>query len=219
MNFSREQLLLYAITDRRWSDKQSFLFQIEEALRGGITMLQLREKNLSTDDYTELAKKVEALVSKYNVPFIVNDSLEAALLSGADGVHMGQVENIPSDIRDKVGTDKILGLSAGSVREALKAEELGADYIGVGAVFNTSTKGDAKRVELSLLRKISASVSIPIVAIGGINENNISELEGSGISGVSIISGIFAQEDVFSAAVQFKTLAEKIILKKPEGIL
>ena len=219
MNFSREQLLLYAITDRRWSDKQSFLFQIEEALRGGITMLQLREKNLSTDDYTELAKKVEALVSKYNVPFIVNDSLEAALLSGADGVHMGQVENIPSDIRDKVGTDKILGLSAGSVREALKAEELGADYIGVGAVFNTSTKGDAKRVELSLLRKISASVSIPIVAIGGINENNISELEGSGISGVSIISGIFAQEDVFSAAVRFKTLAEKIILKKPEGIL
>ena len=219
MNFSREQLLLYAITDRRWSDKQSFLFQIEEALRGGITMLQLREKNLSTDDYTELAKKVEALVSKYNVPFIVNDSLEAALLSGADGVHMGQVDNIPSDIRDKVGTDKILGLSAGSVREALKAEELGADYIGVGAVFNTSTKGDAKRVELSLLRKISASVSIPIVAIGGINENNISELEGSGISGVSIISGIFAQEDVFSAAVRFKTLAEKIILKKPEGIL
>jgi thiamine-phosphate pyrophosphorylase len=219
LNFSREQLLLYAITDRRWSDKQSFLFQIEEALRGGITMLQLREKNLSTDDYIELAKKVEALVSKYNVPFIVNDSLEAALLSGADGVHMGQVDNIPSDIRDKVGTDKILGLSAGSVREALKAEELGADYIGVGSVFNTSTKGDAKRVELSLLRKISASVSIPIVAIGGINENNISELEGSGISGVSIISGIFAQEDVFSAAVRFKTLAEKIILKKPEGIL
>lgn len=218
MNFSREQLLLYAITDRRWSDKQSFLFQIEEALRGGITMLQLREKNLNTDDYIELAKKVEALVSKYNVPFIVNDSLEAALLSGADGVHMGQVDNIPSDIRDKVGNDKILGLSAGSVREARKAEELGADYIGVGAVFNTSTKGDAKRVELSLLRKISASVSIPIVAIGGINENNISELEGSGISGVSIISGIFAQEDVFSAAVRFKTLAEKIILNKPEGI-
>ena len=219
MTFSREQLLLYAITDRRWSDKDSFFLQIEEALRGGITMLQLREKNLSTDDYVDLAKRVRGLVSKYKVPFIVNDSLEAALLSGADGVHMGQVDNIPSDIRDKVGNDKILGLSAGSVREALKAEEMGANYIGVGAVFNTSTKGDAKRVELPLLKEISASVSIPIVAIGGINENNILELEGSGISGVSIISGIFAQEDVFSAAVRFKTLAEKIILKKPEGIL
>jgi len=212
LTFSREQLLLYAITDRRWSDKDSFFLQIEEALRGGITMLQLREKNLSTDDYVDLAKRVRGLVSKYKVPFIVNDSLEAALLSGADGVHMGQVDNIPSDIRDKVGNDKILGLSAGSVREALKAEEMGANYIGVGAVFNTSTKGDAKRVELPLLKEISASVSIPIVAIGGINENNILELEGSGIAGVSIISAIFAQKDVFSAAARFKALAEKIIL-------
>lgn len=174
-------------------------------------MLQLREKELPSSEYIKLAIKVKKLTSKYNVPLIVNDSLEVAIASSADGVHLGQSDNLSSDIRDKIGADKILGVSATTIDQALKAQDIGADYIGVGSVFHTSSKDDAKRVEISLLKDISSSVSLPVVAIGGIDENNISKLAGSGILGVSIISAIFSQSDVFSASVRLKTLAEKII--------
>ena len=211
MNFTAQNLLLYAVTDRAWVGRQTLLEQIESALKGGVTLVQLREKDLPRLDYIREAAQATALCHRYGVPLIVNDSVEVALQSGADGVHVGQSDIKGRDIRAMIGPDKILGISAGTVEEAQAAEKAGADYIGVGAVFGTSTKKNARNLSKEKLKEISSSVSIPVVAIGGINASNVEELSGCGVDGVAVVSAIFAAEDPGAATEHLKTLAAEMV--------
>jgi len=184
---------------------------VEEAILGGATMIQLREKNISLDEYISIAREIKELTDKYNIPLIINDQVEVALACGAAGVHVGQSDMDASIVRAKIGPNKILGVSAKTVKEAVLAEKAGADYLGVGAVFPTSTKRDAVLVSLETLKNICNSVSIPVVAIGGINEENIIKLKSSGIAGISVVSAIFAQEDAKKAAERLRKEIERII--------
>ena len=197
----RKSMLLYAITDQAWlKEGQKLTDVVEDVLANGATFLQIREKDLGVDAFEAEAQRLRTLCARYKVPFVVNDSVEIALQCGADGVHVGQSDIKGRDIRAIIGPDKILGISAGTVEEAQAAERAGADYIGVGAVFSTSTKKDARTMSPEALREISASVNIPVVAIGGINLTNIDQLADCGIDGVAIISGIFAAENPGKAA-------------------
>ena len=207
MKCDKKYMFLYAVTDRRWATKQSLYEQIECAIKGGITCLQLREKDLGADKFFAEAAEIKKLCNKNNIPFIINDNADIAVKCGADGLHIGQEDMAASDARKLIGDDMILGVSAQTVEQAVKAERDGADYLGVGAVFNTSTKTDAADVPLETLKEICAAVSIPVVAIGGINEENISQLKGSGIDGAALVSAIFAAKDVEKSC---KTLAEKL---------
>ena len=195
MKFDKSQLLIYAVTDRSWTGKMSLYEQTEAALKGGATMVQLREKGLR-DDNLEEAKKMRALTEKYNVPLLIDDNIKLANLCGADGVHVGQNDMDAGLARTLLGPDKILGVTAKTVEQALKAQSQGADYLGSGAIFGTSTKKDARPMTMELLRSICASVQIPVVAIGGICLDNIEKLKGSGVAGAAIVSGIFAAEDI-----------------------
>lgn len=199
MKFDKSQLLLYAVTDRSWSDETSFFTHIEIALKSGVTCLQLREKDLPLDKFLKEAKDVKKLCAKYDVPLIINDNLEVAIKSGADGLHVGQddlqIEQLDDTIKDKL----ILGVSAHNINQAIDVQKNGADYIGVGAVFPTNTKSDAKDVPLDVLKKITGAVDIPSVAIGGINSLNINKLANTGISGVAVVSAIFAQPNIEAA--------------------
>ena len=177
-------------------------------------MVQLREKHMEFAELVTLAKKIGAVVHKYNIPLIINDDIEAALASGADGVHVGQDDICASEARQKIGSSMILGVSAGTAEMALEAERCGADYIGAGAVFSTSTKEDAKIMSFDELKRICDSVSIPVVAIGGITEENIMELSGSGIAGAAVVSAIFAKEDVTVSSARLLTLIEKMLSSK-----
>ena len=211
MNATKDQLLLYAITDSSWLKGETLPSQVEKALRGGATMLQYREKHLDDTAFIEEARALQKLCREYHVPFIVNDRVEIALQLDADGVHVGQSDMDAEDVRAKLGPDKILGVTAKTVEQAQRAERMGADYLGVGAMFHTDSKADAEGITMQDLRDICAAVSIPVVAIGGISAENIAQLYGSGACGVSVISAIFAQEDIEAAARDMKRLAQNMM--------
>lgn len=207
----REQMLLYAVTDRHWLNGRMLYEQVEEALKGGATFIQLREKDLTEEEFLEEAKKIQQLCKKYRVPFIINDNVKLAKEIDADGVHVGQSDMEALDVRAQLGEDKIIGVSARTVEQALLAEKHGADYLGVGAVFQTGTKTDAREVEHSVLKEICTKVDIPVVAIGGITQDNVKELSGSGINGIAVISAIFAQKDIETATAKLKSCVEQIV--------
>lgn len=211
MNLDKKTLLLYAVTDRSWVGEMSFEEQIEEALKGGATFLQLREKDLSLSQFLDQAQKVKEITDKYNIPFVINDNVEVAIKSNADGVHIGQGDMNAREVRFLIGDKKILGVSANTVETARLAEEQGADYIGVGAVFKTSTKEDVDIVSMDTIKNICKAVSIPVVAIGGINEVTVIDLKNSGIDGICCISAIFAKKNILEATKNLYNLAKKII--------
>ena len=208
----RSSMLLYAITDRMWLKPGENLIDIcKNVLANGASFLQIREKDLNEEDFEKEAQALKSLCKKYRVPFVVNDSVEIALDIDADGVHVGQSDIKGRDIRAMLGEDKILGISAGTVPEAIAAENAGADYIGVGAVFGTSTKKDARNLTVEQLKEIKAAVSIPVVAIGGINASNINELEGSNVDGVAVVSAIFAAENPGKATADLLNLSKELV--------
>lgn len=211
MKFNEKMLLLYAVTDRAWVGKQTFLEQIEDALKGGATIVQLREKKLDVDSFVEEAIQVRDLCHKYHVPLIINDNVDVALKSGADGVHVG-IEDAPvAEIRKRVSTDFIIGATCKTVEQARIAEAAGADYMGVGAVFPSPTKTNAIRITNDQLREIVSSVSIPAVAIGGISYDNICEIKGSSVSGVAVVSAIFGAEDIEKATARLKERVRAVV--------
>ena len=211
MKCGKKELQLYAITDRHWLNGRSLYDVVKESLDGGVTFLQLREKQLDEDHFLEEAKKLQGLCSEYNVPFIINDNVEIALAINADGVHIGQSDMEMKEAREKLGPDKIIGVSAHTKEEALLAQAQGADYLGVGAVFPTSSKDDAESVSYETLKAICEVVSIPVVAIGGITRENLHQLSGSGVSGISVISFIYAQSDIKEAARELKQCVQEIL--------
>ena len=211
MKLSKDDLLLYAITDRGSLDKKVFFEKIEEALQGGVTILQLREKELDEDSFTDEAIEVKAICRKYGVPLIINDNVDVALKSGADGVHVG-IEDMPIDeIRRKAPDSFIIGATCKTVEQAQSAERLGADYMGVGAVFPSPTKKNAVRITREQLKEICTSVSIPAVAIGGISLENVDELKGGGMSGIAVVSAVFSADDIQKAASLLKEKAKSLI--------
>lgn len=211
MKLDKKDLLLYAVTDRSWLNGESLYSQVEKALIGGTTFLQLREKELKKEDFLKEAIEIKELCGKYQVPFIINDDVDIALKMQADGVHVGQGDMNPIEVRKILGEDKIVGVSVQTVEQAKLAQQQGADYLGVGAVFTTGTKTDAKDVSYETLKEICSCVDIPVVAIGGINKNNILKLSKSGICGVAVVSAIFAQSDIVSATKELKQLVKNII--------
>ena len=211
MNFTAKNLLLYAVTDRAWVGRQTLLEQIEDALRGGVTLVQLREKDLPQPDFIREAAQATALCHRYGVPLIVNDSLEVALKSGADGVHVGIEDQPVAEIRRRVGKDWIIGATAKTVEQAQAAQAAGADYLGVGAVFPSPTKKNAIRITTQQLREICSSVAIPCVAIGGISRENLPTLAGGGMAGFALVSAIFSQPDIAAACRDLKSLAEQTV--------
>lgn len=211
MKTDKSAMLLYAVTDRSWLHGETLESAVEKVLQAGATFLQLREKELTDGEFLAEAEKIKSVAKKHNIPFVINDNIEVALKCGADGVHVGQSDIVDKDIRALIGPDKILGISANTVETAKRAEESGADYIGVGAVFGTATKKDAQAISVARLQEICAAVSIPVVAIGGINEKNILQLAGSGIDGVAVISAIFAKPDIAAATRELRTLSEKVV--------
>ena len=206
----RSAMLLYAVTDRAWLGARTLPEVAEEVLQNGATFLQVREKGMDHAAFLAEAGELKALAGRYHVPFVVNDSVEVALACGADGVHVGQSDIQDRDIRALIGPDKILGISANTVDTAVAAQKAGADYIGVGAVFGTTTKKDAKNLTVEQLRAICSAVDIPVVAIGGISADNILALRGSGVDGVAVVSAIFAQPDPGAATERLRALAEEL---------
>ena len=211
MRFDRKQLLLYGVTDRSWLNGQTLYEQVRLALEGGVSFLQLREKNLSEQAFLEEAKEIQKLCREYKVPFIINDNVDLALEIDADGVHVGQSDMEAGDVRAKLGPDKIIGVSAQTVGQALLAQERGADYLGVGAVFHTDSKADAADISHETLKAITEAVDIPVIAIGGISKENVSELSGTGICGIAVISAIFAEKDIKNATKKLKKLTEEMV--------
>ena len=211
MEFSPSNLLLYAVTDRAWIGKKTLLEQIEEVLRGGVTLLQLREKNLPEEEFLKEAVRVKELCHRYNVPLIINDNVDVAEKAGADGVHVG-IEDAPvGEIRRRMGPDFIIGATAKTVEQAVFAEQSGADYLGVGAVYPSPTKKNAIRITKEQLLEICSSVSIPAVAIGGITAENLPPLAGSGIAGAAVVSAVFGAENPETAARQLKEILKTIV--------
>ena len=210
-NCKKEDLLLYAVTDRSWLNGQTLYAQVEKALKGGVTCVQLREKNLDEAAFLEEAKEIHDLCAQYGVPFVINDNVEIAVQINADGVHVGQSDMKVGDVRKKLGLDKIIGASAQTVEQALEAKEHGADYLGVGAVFPTGSKVDAVAVSHETVKAICEAVDIPVIAIGGITADNVKELAGTGICGIAVISAIFAQKDIKEAARHLKSRTEEML--------
>ncbi len=206
MKCDKKLMPLYAVTDRTWLKGRSLAACVEDTLRGGATCLQLREKDLDEAAFLNEALELKALCARYGVPFIVNDSVDIAIASGADGVHVGQSDEEAAEARARIGQDKLLGVSVETVEQAVKAEQAGADYLGVGAVFPTGTKLDADYVSFDTLKTICSTVSIPVVAIGGISAKNVGELAGSGIDGIAVVSALFAAEDIEAAARELRML-------------
>lgn len=203
-NCKSEDLLLYAVTDRHWLGDKTLYEQVEEAIKGGATFIQLREKNLDEEQFLKEALEIQKLCKKYGVPFVINDNVEIAKKIDADGVHVGQSDMEALNVRELLGPDKIIGVSTQTVEQALKAEAHGADYLGVGAVFPTGSKDDAEVLDRSTLKAICDAVHIPVIAIGGITHDNVKELGGSGICGIAVISAIFAQPDIEHATGELK---------------
>lgn len=211
MECRKENMLLYAVTDRAWTGRQSLLEQVECALKGGATCVQLREKELDESAFLEEAIQMKQLCARYGVPFIVNDNVEIAIQCGADGVHVGQTDMEAGHVRQMVGDKMMIGVSASTVEEALAAQAAGADYLGVGAMFSTSTKLDAHVLGYQTLKDICTAVRIPVTAIGGINEENMMRLSGSGVDGVALVSAIFAAEDIEAACRRLKAMSEAMV--------
>ena len=202
---------LYAVTDRAWVGRQSLYQQVEAALKGGATCVQLREKEMNDQDFLAEALEIAALCKRYGVPFFINDNVEVAVKCKADGVHVGQEDMAAAQVRQQVGDHMMIGVSAHSVEEALEAVKNGADYLGVGAMFSTSTKKDVQLLSKAVLRDICAAVTVPVVAIGGISKANISQLAGSGVDGVALVSAIFAAEDIESECRLLRRLSEEMV--------
>ncbi|MCD8181579.1 MAG: thiamine phosphate synthase [Firmicutes bacterium] len=200
MSINRKILRLYAVTDRSHLGGRTLGEDVERALKGGVTLLQLREKNMPFEELVQSAREIKEICRKYNVPLIINDNVRAAVAVGADGVHLGQGDMPADEARALLGNDKIIGVTAKTVLQARKAEADGADYIGSGAVFGTATKSDAKKMDIATLKSITAAVGIPVAAIGGITAENVGALSGTGIAGAAVVSGIFAQSDIEKAA-------------------
>ena len=211
MNCDKKDLLLYAVTDRSWLNGQTLCEQVEQALKGGVTFLQLREKELDDQEFFEEAQVIQQLCRKYQVPFLINDNVALAAKIGADGVHVGQSDMAAGEARAKLGPDRIIGVSARTVEEALEAQRQGADYLGVGAVFHTGSKADAAEVDHQVLRDICRAVDIPVIAIGGITRDNVAQLKHSGICGIAVISAIFAQKNIEAAASELRMLTEEMV--------
>lgn len=211
MKCDKNDLILYAVTDRAWLKNMTLYEQVEEALKGGATFVQLREKELDDETFLKEAFEIKELCEKYNVPFVINDNVDVAVKVNADGVHIGQKDMEASCVRSIIGKDKILGVSAQTVEQAILAEKMGADYLGVGAVFSTGSKADADDVSLETLKAICNAVSIPVVAIGGIGADNVLELKGSGICGVAVISAIFASNNIQKSTAELKKLIKQVV--------
>lgn len=211
MKCDKKTMLLYAVTDRAWTGRQSLYEQVEAALKGGATCIQLREKDLNGKDFLREAMEISALCKEYQVPFLINDNVEIAIQCHADGVHVGQEDMEAFKVRQRVGKDMIIGVSVHSVEEALEAVRNGADYLGVGAVFSTSTKADAEALPKQVLGDICSAVEIPVVAIGGISKANISQLSGTGVDGVALVSAIFAAEDITGECRLLRKLSEEMV--------
>lgn len=204
MKFDRKSLLLYAVTDRSWLKGETLCAQVEKAILGGATFVQLREKELNEAEFFAEAREIQQLCKQFSVPFVINDNVEIAKTIDADGVHVGQSDMQALDVRAIIGPDKILGVSAQTVEQALEAQRCGADYLGVGAVFPTGSKDDAEDVSGETLAAICEAVEIPVIAIGGITVENVRRLSGSGICGVAVISAIFGAEDIADATARLK---------------
>ena len=216
MGFTKEEIknsmLLYAVTDRAWLKENEDLTSVcKSVIENGATFLQIREKDLDEGTFEQEAEALKKLCAQYHIPFVVNDSVEIALDIDADGVHVGQSDIKGRDIRSMIGNEKILGISAGTVEEAIAAEKAGADYIGVGAVFGTSTKKNARNLTVEKLKEISESVSIPVVAIGGIGVSNVMDLVESGVDGVAVVSAIFAAENPAEATAKLLKLSKEMV--------
>ena len=208
---TKDQLLLYAVTDSHWLNGRTLHSVVKESLEGGVTFVQLREKQLDEAHFMEEAKDLQVLCREYNVPFIINDNVDIALEMDADGVHVGQSDMEADDVRAKLGPDKIIGVSAQTVEQAVLAEKRGADYLGVGAVFHTDSKADVAEVSRETLKAICDAVDIPVIAIGGISKENVSELAGTGICGIAVISAIFAEKDIKKATEKLKNLTGEMV--------
>lgn len=210
MKLYRDMLKLYLVTDRQWLNGRKLTDDLEKAILGGVTIIQLREKNLTNEEFINIAKDVKKLCQKYDIPLIINDNLEVALAVDSDGIHIGQDDLPVNFVRDKIGPNKILGVSVHNLNEAKKAESDGADYLGVGAVFSTTTKNDASNVTSKELLDITTNVDLPVVAIGGINQNNCLQLKGSKINGIAVVSAIMAAANIKKATQELKQLARDI---------
>lgn len=200
--FYKEMLKLYLVTDRKWLNGRKLTDDLEKAILGGVTTIQLREKNLSNEEFISIAKEVKKVCQKYHIPLIINDNLEVALATNSDGIHIGQNDIPASIVRKQIGPDKILGVSVHNLKEAFQAKIDGADYVGVGAIFSTETKNDATNVTLDSLKKICDNINLPVVAIGGINLDNISKLKDINIAGIAVVSAIMNADDITAASGQ-----------------
>lgn len=209
MKFSDRNLLLYAVTDSRWCTDETLPQKVEKALKGGITLLQIREKNLDDESFLKLAMEIKTLTDRYCVPLLINDNIEVALKSGADGVHVGQNDMKPEQVRKILGEDAIIGVTAKTPAQAMAAERAGADYIGTGAFFGTGTKTDAASIDWETAEKTIASVNIPAVAIGGITMENMHLLKGTGAKGAAVVSSIFKSSDIINDTKRLREIAEK----------
>ena len=209
--WKKEHMLLYIVTDRSWLGESTLEEEVRAAIEGGATFLQIREKGMPHQDFVCEARSLKGLAKAAGIPYVINDDVEIALEVDADGVHIGQSDGAVVETRKKIGPDKILGVSAQTLEQALAEKKDGADYLGVGAVFSTSTKADAKEVSFETLKSICSSVKIPVVAIGGISEKNLLELSGSKVDGVAVISAVFAQPDTRAAAQKIRKLSEKMV--------
>lgn len=211
MNCDKNELLLYGVTDRSWLNGRTLYEQVEDALKGGATFIQLREKDLDADSFLKEAVEIKELCARYHVPFVINDNVEIAKKIDADGVHVGQHDMEAFNVRAILGPDKIIGVSAQTVEQAVLAEKNGADYLGVGAVFHTGTKKDANSISHETVKQICQAVNIPVIAIGGISRENVMELQGTGICGIAVVSAIFAAENITEATKELKELTKNMI--------
>ena len=211
MKCDKKTMLLYAVTDRAWTGKQSLYEQVEAALKGGVTCVQLREKELDDETFLEEAVEIAELCKKYEVPFFINDNVDIAIKCKADGIHVGQEDMMAAQVRQKVGEDMMIGVSVHTVEEALEAVKNGADCLGVGAMFSTSTKTDVDVLPKEILKDICEAVDVPVVAIGGIGKGNMLELSGTNVDGVALVSAIFAAEDIESECRLLRKLSEEMV--------
>lgn len=211
MRCDKKDLLLYAVTDRHWLNGRTLHEVVKESLDGGVTFVQLREKQLDEEHFLQEAKDLKELCSEYHVPFVINDNVELAIEMDADGVHVGQSDMEAGKVREKLGPDKIIGVSCKNVEQALLAKKHGADYLGVGAIYPTGTKKDADAVTPGMLAKICQAVDIPVVAIGGLNKEHLELLKGTGVDGIAVVSALFAADDIEKAAEELKEAVKKVL--------
>lgn len=211
MKLTNDMLRLYAVTDRSWLRGRTIFEQVEEAILGGVGCVQLREKDMDFESFLREAEEMAKVCHRYNVPLLINDNVEIAMRCGADGVHVGQEDMQAGNVRSLLGADMIIGVTAKTVEQAKAAQDAGADYLGSGAVFGSSTKTNAKPMDMHMLSSICESVSIPVVAIGGVNRGNIEKLAGAGVAGAAIVSGIFAAEDIRSECALLRKAADRIV--------